>query len=82
MEYTKTPWDILIELPAEIQIIGGHSGHFDLSHEKHIGWMATYMYYEFDILDLDYSESAEEAIRVLSAWLEENKDQWIELSET
>ena len=79
MEYTKTPWDTLIELPAEIQLIGGYSGHFDLSHEKHIGWMATYMYYEFDILDLDYSESAEEAIRALSAWLEENKNRWIEL---
>ena len=69
----KTPWEILIEFPAEIRLKSGRRGYFSLTNEDDLGWLATYQFYELDILDLTYSESAEEAIRKLSAKLKDEE---------
>ena len=59
MKEKMTPREMMIEFPAEISYEGKKGC---LTRKK--SWLATYM---FDILGLDYTKPAEEAIIRLSA---------------
>ena len=63
-----TPRKMMIEFPAEISYKGRERC---LTRKK--SWLATYMFYDYDILELDYTKTAEEAIIRLSALLEKNE---------